>query len=86
MKYLRSTTLGCEDIGITKSEFVAKTQFLSFFYRTYPSVFWYIGDGSVSRIPTKTRPLFYSGISEYSIVYPAYLDIPVIPVFWYIRE
>ena len=27
MKYLRSTTLGCKDIGIRKSEFVAKTQF-----------------------------------------------------------
>ena len=29
MKYLRSTTLGCKDIGIKKSEFVAKTQYLS---------------------------------------------------------
>ena len=29
MKYLRSTTLSCKDIGIRKSEFVqAKTQFL----------------------------------------------------------
>ena len=28
LKYLRSTTLGLEDIGITISEFVAKTQFL----------------------------------------------------------
>jgi len=28
LKYLRSTTLGCKDIGIRKSEFVAKTQFL----------------------------------------------------------
>ena len=28
MKYLRSTTLGCKDIEIRKSEFVAKTQFL----------------------------------------------------------
>ena len=28
MKYLRSTISGCEDIGIRKSEFVAKTQFL----------------------------------------------------------
>ena len=29
MKYLRSTTLGYKDIGIRKSEFVPKTQFLS---------------------------------------------------------
>ena len=28
LKYLRSTTLGCKYIGIRKSEFVAKTQFL----------------------------------------------------------
>ena len=28
MKYLRSPTLGCKDIGIRKSEFVVKTQFL----------------------------------------------------------
>ena len=27
MKYLRSTTLGCKDIRIRKSEFVTKTQF-----------------------------------------------------------
>ena len=31
--YLRTTTLGCTDIGIWKSEFVATTQFL--FKRTY---------------------------------------------------
>ena len=31
LKYLRYTTLGSEDIGISKSEFVAKTQFLSWF-------------------------------------------------------
>ena len=28
MKYLRSTPLGCKDIGVRKSEFAAKTQFL----------------------------------------------------------
>ena len=28
LKYLKSTTLGCKDIGIRKSEFVAKTQFI----------------------------------------------------------
>ena len=28
MKYLRSPTFGCRDIGIRKSEFVADTQFL----------------------------------------------------------
>ena len=28
LKYLRSTTLGCRDIGFRKSEFVSKTQFL----------------------------------------------------------
>ena len=28
LKYLKSTTLGCKDKGIIKSEFVAKTQFL----------------------------------------------------------
>ena len=28
LKYLRSTTVGCKDIRIIKSEFVAKTQFL----------------------------------------------------------
>ena len=28
MKYLRSLTLKCKDIGIRKSEFVTKTQFL----------------------------------------------------------
>ena len=28
LKYLRSTTLVCKDIGIKKSEFVAKTRFL----------------------------------------------------------
>ena len=28
MKYLGATTLGCKDIGIIKSEFVAKTQIL----------------------------------------------------------
>ena len=28
LKYLRSSTLGCNDIEIRKSEFVAKTQFL----------------------------------------------------------
>jgi len=28
LKYLRSTTLGCRDIRIRKSEFVSKTQFL----------------------------------------------------------
>ena len=27
LKYLRSTVLGCRDIGIRKSEFVSKTQF-----------------------------------------------------------
>ena len=30
LKYLRSMSLGCKDIGIGKSKFVAKTQFLSF--------------------------------------------------------
>jgi len=30
LKYLRSSTLGCRDIGIRKSEFVLKTQLLSF--------------------------------------------------------
>ena len=30
MKYLRSATFGSKDIVIRKSEFVAKTQFLSF--------------------------------------------------------
>ena len=34
MKYLRSTTLGYEDIEIRKSECVAKTQFLSL-YKLY---------------------------------------------------
>ena len=29
LKYLGSPTLKCKDIGIKKSEFVAKTQFLS---------------------------------------------------------
>ena len=29
LKYLRSTTFGCKDIGIRKSEIVGKTQFLS---------------------------------------------------------
>ena len=29
LKYIRFRTLGCKDIGIRKSEFVAKTQFLS---------------------------------------------------------
>ena len=29
LKYQRSTSSGCKDIGITKIEFVAKTQFLS---------------------------------------------------------
>ena len=28
LKYLRSTTLGCKDIEIIKSEFVTQTQFL----------------------------------------------------------
>ena len=28
MKYLRTTTFGCRDIGIRKSEFVSKTHFL----------------------------------------------------------
>jgi len=28
LKYLRSLTLKCKDIGIRKSEFVTKTQFL----------------------------------------------------------
>ena len=30
LKFLRSTTLGCRDIGIRKSEFVSKTQFICF--------------------------------------------------------
>ena len=29
LKYQRSTSSGCKDIGITKIEFVTKTQFLS---------------------------------------------------------
>jgi len=33
LKYLRSTTLGCRDIGIRKSEFVSKTQFLCLEFR-----------------------------------------------------
>ena len=32
LKYLRSSTLSCKDIGIWKSEFVAKTQFLYTFF------------------------------------------------------
>jgi len=28
LKYLKSTLLGCKDIGIRKLEFVAKTQFV----------------------------------------------------------
>ena len=28
LKYLRSKPLGCKDIGASKSEFVAKTQFI----------------------------------------------------------
>ena len=31
LKYQRSSTLGCKDIGIEKLEFVAKTQFLQSF-------------------------------------------------------
>ena len=30
MKYLRSTTLSCKDIGIRKLDIVAKTQLVSF--------------------------------------------------------
>jgi len=34
LKYLTSTTMGCRDIGIRKSEFVSKTQFL------YAALWW----------------------------------------------
>jgi len=54
LKYLRSTTLESKDIGFRKSEFVAKTQFLSFdfihqrldSYENYGSIFktcsWFV--------------------------------------------
>ena len=35
LEYLRSTTLGCKDKGIRKSEFVVQTQFLSCFLTSY---------------------------------------------------
>ena len=35
LKYQSSTTLGCKDIGIKKSEFVANTQFLCQGVQTY---------------------------------------------------
>ena len=38
LKYLRFTTLRCKDIGIIKSEFVAKTQFLYHDYDLFVNV------------------------------------------------
>ena len=41
LNYLRSTELGCKDIGIIKSEFAAKTQFRSenlFYYQIYSKI------------------------------------------------
>ena len=32
LKYLRSSTLDCKDIGVRKSEFVTRTQFLCVVY------------------------------------------------------
>ena len=43
LKYQRLTPLGCKDIGFTKTEFVAKTQFLSFLFNgllTYLGTFY----------------------------------------------
>ena len=39
LKYLRSTTLGFEDIGIIKSEFVAKTQLLWLIFNVFVCIF-----------------------------------------------
>jgi len=39
LEYLRSTTLGCKDKGIRKSEFVVQTQFLSCFFFWHPTCF-----------------------------------------------
>ena len=36
LKYLRSTTLGCKDIEIGKSEFVAKVQYIPLSKHIYP--------------------------------------------------
>jgi len=35
LKYQRFMTLGCKDLGIRKSEFVAKTQFLFWYFTPF---------------------------------------------------
>ena len=38
MKLKRSATLGCKDVGVMKSEFVARTQFLRFFFLLWTKI------------------------------------------------
>ena len=62
LKYLRFTTLRCKDIGIRKSEFVAKTQFLCLWKATrsqsYTSIIvniWLFSSYLVSRLPLRWK-------------------------------
>ena len=53
LKYLRSMSLGCKDIGIRKSKFVAKTQFLYLSLKRYtwkPPKVWNISKGKLEII------------------------------------
>ena len=40
LKYQRFTSSACKDIGFTKTEFVAKTQFLWFNYKDLSLICW----------------------------------------------
>ena len=48
LKYIRYTTLGCRNIGIRKSEFVSKTQFLLYTPCIYIYATWWLFDKFIS--------------------------------------
>ena len=70
MKYLKHTTLGCKDLGIRKSEFVAKTQFLWYLDKCwifYLRLFWLISRWTkvdISELKTPSSISSSSGLNE----------------------
>ena len=59
LKYLRSTTLGCQDIGIRIIEFVAKTQFLCVIGFCLENRFqWFVKKSKILKV--KQTAFFYN--------------------------
>ena len=80
MKYQRSTTLGCKNIEVIISEFVAKNQFL-YFYLSWSEFYIYGSKEQQSVINPKLKKsvlkcIFYNALHSWLLESIFYLDYP----------